>query len=459
MTRPPRAFPAGLAAFVLGFTVLAFGWGVATMMFRVFPHAIVMEAKAAWDALGLLEDDYLMPALNRLDPAAPEQPRVTALAPGAGTETLLVTGGPWQHMATCPRFGCLAVVIDRAGTVLRGWETDPATLFPGAPGFSGDFVPENLYPVGLAPLADGGLAVTFHVRNAFPYQAGIARLGPDGRVLWSRADHAHHWFAADAAGRLYVPSMRVLPVPERFGPGLVEARCRTGQVYDEGVRVYAPDGSVLREFWLLGALAAHSPGLLYGLRDGCDPLHVNSVAVAGAEIAALLPGAAAGDLLVSIREPSAVALLDGTTGAVKRLLAGRSAAQHGALFLPDGTVAVFDNQGGDRRLGGSRVLRLDLVTGAAETLYPRREDDPPLPFASPDGGHLALSPDGARLMISSKDGSRSFEIGLATGRPLWSLETCMSIARWLELSGRKAATDRACFNAYGAYYLAPPAGG
>ena len=56
------------------------------------------------------------------------------------------------------------------------------------------------------------------------------------------------------------------------------------------------------------------PGLLYGLRNGCDPFHLNSVQVVNSEIAAHIPGVAAGDLLVSIRESSAIAILDPVDG-------------------------------------------------------------------------------------------------------------------------------------------------
>jgi hypothetical protein len=441
--------------FLVSVAALGFGAGVAVMMFRLFPYPWIQEAKLAFDALGLLEDETLMPALNRVDAAAPAAPRIAALSPRAGTEALLVTGGPGQHMDLCPRFGCLAWIVDRQGRVLHTWEVDWAALAGDMAGFSGNAGPQSLYPVGLALLSGGELAVTLHGRNIFPYQVGIARISAAGEVLWVTRDHAHHWIDADAAGNIYAPSMRpVSPPPPRFDGTLVELRCRAGTVYAEGVTVYGPDGTVLRSFDILRSLAeAGWPGLLYGLRDGCDPAHLNAVAVAGPAIAARLPGIAAGDLLVSVREPSAIAILDGETGAVKRLTAGRTAAQHGPQFLPDGTVVAFDNQGGDPATGGSRILRLDMVTGAVETVFPRRADDPALPFVSVDGGHVEVSPDGTRIMISSKDQARSLEVEVATGEVLWTMDKCFDIGPWLALAGAEAEAERACFNDYGAAYL------
>jgi hypothetical protein len=441
-------------AFVVSVALLAFLWGAAAIQYRIFPWPVLRDAKAAFDALAKLEDDTLLPGLRHFDPAAPASPRVSTLSPQAGREAILVTGGRYQFLERCPRFGCLAWVTDREGRVLWSWEVDWDALLAGFSGFAGDARPGNVYPVGITLLSGGELAVSFHGRNMFPYQAGMARIGRDGRVIWVQWTHAHHWITRDPAGNIYSPSAQPVDMPELAEGTAITWSCINGKVYDEGVEVRSPDGTVQKSFRIGPALvAAGWPGLLYGTRDGCDPYHVNAVRWMPAAIAAKVPGAAEGDLLVSLREPSAVALLDGETGAIKRLVAGRMAAQHGPVFLPDGTVAVFDNLGGDATLGGTRILRLDLVTGAAETLYPRTPDAALLPFDAPDGGELDVSPDGTRLMVSDKHGSRLFEIDVATGTPLWMLEQCSDISSWLAAQDMTRETGRACFNAYGGYYL------
>ena len=152
-------------------------------------------------------------------------------------------------------------------------------------------------------------------------------------------------------------------------------------------------------------------------------------------------------------EASAVAILDPVSGQIKRFVAGLTAAQHGPKFLPDGSVVVFDNLGGDRVTGGSRILRINMVTGATRTIFPRHADDPVLPFFSVDGGHLAVSPDGRRIMVSSKRQSRTMEIDVESGKVLWLMEAGFDFSPYLAQRHASAEFTRGWFFVYGAYYL------
>jgi hypothetical protein len=192
------------------------------------------------------------------------------------------------------------------------------------------------------------------------------------------------------------------------------------------------------------------PGMIYSVRDDCDPIHLNSVDLVTPEIASHIPGASAGDLLVSLREQSAIMLFDPVSAKIKRIVAGRTAAQHSAKFLPDGTVLAFDNQGGSRSLGGSRIVRLNLVDGSAQTVFPTKASRSVLPFFSVDGGTVVPSPDGRRAMISSKKESRDIEIDLATGRPLWSMTHVFDVGQLIKARGEPVG---GYFAAYGSYYL------
>ena len=172
-----------------------------------------------------------------------------------------------------------------------------------------------------------------------------------------------------------------------------------------------------------------------------------------AAAAAHLPGVAAGDLLVSFREPNVIAVLDAADGHIKKLVAGRTAAQHSPKFLPDGTVVAFDNLGGDRRLGGTRIARVALTTGATTTIFPRPGQKLARPFSGPDGGTIDVSPDGRRMMVAIKKQARTIEIDIATGEVLWEMEKGFDIAPYLAARDIDAPTSRGWFNAYGSYYL------
>ncbi|MEZ5918268.1 MAG: arylsulfotransferase family protein [Parvularculaceae bacterium] len=311
-----------------------------------------------------------------------------------------------------------------------------------------------MYPVGLAP-AGSGLYVSFHGRNTFPYQIGIARISESGDVVWKHFDNAHHWITVGPKGNVYAPSMRILKAPEQFGDSGVNVRCDRN-VYNEGVRIYSPTGEILRELSILDLYEKSDlPGLYYSIQNDCDPVHLNSVDVATAAIAARNPLVDEGDILVSIREPSAIALISQKTGAIKKIHIGRTAAQHSANFLPDGNILVFDNQGGDRDLGGTRMARVNIETGEVSTVYPTRADQPFVPVASGDGGQIDVSADGTRALMSLKTQSRVVEIDLASGEPLWTMEFAFDFSDFLEQHHIKAQTPKGYFRPYGVYYVDP----
>ena len=435
-------------AFVASLCLMAFLYGFASNELDLPPKAQMRQAMSAFKAINLIEDD-LPTGVNRIDTNSKPGLAVRQLDPAAGDELLLVTGGPNQDTGHCPKYGCLASIIDRSGKVLHSWPLPLDTLFEGVEGFDGDVKLGNFYPIGLGMLRDGSLVATFHGRNIFPYAVGIARIDRTGKVLWKHFDGAHHWFRISPDERIYAP-IQIRRKVEHIAGNAVTIRCPY-VIHDGGVRIYRSDGTIERTLMMTDMLIRNGyPGLIYSVRDDCDPIHLNSVDLVTSEIAGRIPGAAAGDLLVSLREPSAVVLFDPVTAKIKRVIAGRTAAQHSAKFLPDGTVVAFDNQGGSRSLGGSRIVRLNLVDGSAETVFPTRASRSMLPFFSVDGGTVTLSPDGKRAMISSKQESRDIELDLATGRPLWSMTHVLDVGPFMKERGKPVAAH---FTAYGSYYL------
>jgi hypothetical protein len=436
-------------AFVASLCLLSFIYGTASSEFELPPNQQLRQAFTAFKAFSGLESDDLPTGVNWIDRQAKPDPLVRQLDPTAGKELLLVTGGTNEDALHCPKFGCLAWIIDRSGKVLHSWPLPLDTLFNGVQGYSGDVKLTNFYPIGLALLHDGSLIATFHSRNTYPYDAGIARIDWNGKVLWSHVDGAHHWPHIGADGRIYSP-FQIRRKMEHVAGNAVPRRC-SSVIYDAGLRIYRPDGTVERTVMIAEMLVKNDyPGLIYSVRDYCDPLHINSVDVATAEVAKHIPGAAAGDVLISLREPSAILLFDPVTATIKRLIAGRTAAQHSAKFLPNGTIIAFDNQGGFTSLGGSRIVRLNLVDGSAQTLFPTQASRPVLPFFSENGGTVTPSPDGRRAMISSKLEARDIEFDLATGRPLWTRTNVHDAAPFMK--GSKAPLA-GYFVAHGTYYL------
>lgn len=445
--RRKRSIDWSAVAFVASLCLMAFLYGFASNELDLPPKSQMRQAMAAFKAVSLLEED-LPTGVNKIDDSKLGD-TVRQLDPAAGNELLLVTGGPNWDIGRCPKFGCLASIIDRSGKVLHSWPLPLDLLFDGIQGFKGDVKLSNFYPIGLGLLGDGSLVATFHGRNTFPYAVGIARIDRAGKVLWKHFDGAHHWIRVGPDERIYAP-VQIRRQLKHIAGNAVEIRCPY-VVYDEGVRIYRSNGTVERTVMMTDMLIHNGyPGLIYSVRDDCDPIHLNSVDLLSPEIASRIPGAAAGDLLVSLREPSAIVLFDPVKAKIKRAIVGRTAAQHSAKFMPDGTVLAFDNQGGSRSLGGSRIVRLNLVDGSAQTVFPTDASRSMLPFGSSDGGTVTPSPDGKRAMISSKNKSRDIEFDLATGRPLWSMTHVLDVGPIMKKSGKPVA---GYFTAYGSYYL------
>ena len=440
--------------FVAGLALMAFLYGVASAQYQIFPYKLLKEAKLGLEAWAAVDrhNSHLPKAFEAFEDGAPAQPQAQRLDAGAGAEHVLVTGGPFQLMERCPRWGCMAWITDRAGKVVHAWEVDLDALWQGLEGVSGPVNNLSLYPVGMALGADGSLVVSFQGRETYPVHIGIVKVDRDGRVLWKRFDRSHHWIAMDGEGRIYTPFSTAARLKHIAGTA-VDVLCETGESRADGIRVLSPKGEPLREVPIIDAFfRAGMGGKFYSLRDGCNLTHLNSIDLASPEVAAAIPGAQGGDFLVSLRETNTVALLDGTTGDVKYAVSDRTAAQHAPEFLPDGTVLVFDNLGGERSLGGSRVVRIDLVRGTAQTVFPKG-GEPLLPVRSKTAGDIDVSPDGRRALVSITHQGRIVEIDVASGKPLWSYDNTHDIKAFLDANGHDASRTRARFATYGAYYV------
>ena len=130
-------------AFVASLCLFAFLYGFASNELDLPPKSQMKQAVAALKAINVI-DDNLPTGVNRLDPNAKPEPEVRQLDAAAGKELLLVTGWPNRDPGRCPKFGCLASVIDRSGRILHSWPLPSEALFDGVQGFDGEVKPHQL---------------------------------------------------------------------------------------------------------------------------------------------------------------------------------------------------------------------------------------------------------------------------------------------------------------------------
>lgn len=440
--RPSLDFVAK-TAFVISALLLAFGYGVATMKYKIFPHSVLARAEQAKAALNKVEREDRPPDFIR-DLAPGDTQRITKQAPaGDDSDLILISGGFFYHTDVCPRVGCLAWIMRRDGTVLHRWSADPASLFSTADfkGFSGFPKVDNIMLWGLDLDPGGNLIIVFSVLNAFPDAFGIAKLAPDGKLLWKRIDHSHHWPTAGPDGRVYVPISRTVPTPPKVAGLPYAAACQSDTVDQQGVRVLSPDGAVLHEFWLSDIARRSGLRVLeYLVRSDCDPFHANGIDLVNEPMAESLRAtgvadAKAGDLIVSLRSSSSLVIMDSNTGLIKHVVHGPMIEQHSPATLPNGDLLIFDNVGAsygdDLR---SRVLKIGFGPKRHEQVFPRPGGDDPHLFSKREG-QVNVSADGKRILVAEGEGGRLFEVELASGKILWAYREANDISAYLARIG------------------------
>lgn len=448
------------AAFAISALLMAFGYGVATMKYEIFPHSLLTRAQNALDALRTVERDKVPPHFIRyLEPGDTAQIVKPAVSPNS--DLILMTGGFYYRTDLCPKLGCMAWIMDRQGKVLHRWSYDPEKLFSAADfkDFVGFTAARNMYVQGTDLDPAGNLVVTFQGSNVFPYHVGIAKFAPDGRLLWKRIDHSHHWPTTGPDGRIYAPAAHIVPQGGNIDGLPRTPHCKGGAVYQEGVRVLSPEGKVLHEFWMSDVVAASDrKALTYTVRDDCDPFHVNGVDLVNGAMAQQLQAMGAddarpGDLAVSLRSSSSIVIMDQDTGRIKRVLYGAMVEQHSPATMPDGSLLVFDNVGASDASGArSRILKIKIFPLQFDQMFPKQGGDNPHLYAEAEG-QVNVSPDGSRVLVAETLGGRLFEVDLGSGKVLWSYREVDDISAYLASAGEKASNKPALLQTQGAAYV------
>jgi len=158
--------------------------------------------------------------------------------------------------------------------------------------------------------------------------------------------------------------------------------------------------------------------MLADIRKKLDITHLNDVEILSEEIADQFPLFNAGDIMVSLRNMSTVLVIDGESEVIKWRMQYPLVRQHDPDFEPGGRIVIFDNRDDmtqeGMRLGPTRILSVDPLTGNWESLFPADTDQA---FYSQTGGKHQLLDNGSRL-ITEPHGGRVFEID-PSGDVVW----------------------------------------
>lgn len=416
-----------LAAVILA--TFAVGWRVGT--FEIFPHAILFNAyKTAKTQIKLITEENYVFRRSRFVNIAPNSVkahRFEFFAAAALADPVLIAGGFGQFAEYCPgHAGCLAVEYAGNGTVIHAYpyrpgeieKTTPLAAFPyeQPSGFSMDV---NARPVSISRYANGDLLVIFQSKYSFPYAFGVARIDREGRPIWYRRDYSHHEAHVTENDVALVPSMRIGKWSPTFNSHPLRRASKCAETsYLDFVHVIDGEGQLLKETSVIDALLESPYASILRYVNSCDPTHLNSIHKVGENAGgggSIVPG----DLVVSLRNISAFAILDGDTYRLKRLVRGRFFGQHSVKFLEGSRFLMFDNLGREGRHGLSRLVMVDIEDSTETTIFPNDKTPAHLRnmYVEKAGG-ISISPDRRRVIVTFYTAGKAVEVRLRDGAVL-----------------------------------------
>ncbi|MEM9735813.1 MAG: arylsulfotransferase family protein [Pseudomonadota bacterium] len=419
--------------FLLSLLFVAFGAGLYVGKEKVWPYRPIRDglfsAKVLYDQM--MAPQVVGDVIRLADaPAEGPFPRLkTHVDPatfGGTDETFLIVGGYNQFREHCPDAGCAGVEMDRAGNVVAAIAWRPEDILAADmtdnayPHEISGSTPRNMMrPQTIRRYADGDYFMIFQARDGvFPFGVGAARVAPDGTPRWFRKDFSHHWGVLLPDGRALVPGMNVpgRNIPPRangHGKSYI-APCESGFPLMDILRIIKPNGEIEREIDLVEAMeAAGFERWVTRTLDPCDPLHLNFVdQVRAGASGGLNPG----DFIVSLRNIDVVAILDGETGAVTRLIRGNFLQQHAAQHLSGSKILIYDNWGADQDGPSSQIVEFDVATGVERVIFPRPDQLAAVPeIYNIFGGTIDISPDRRRIFTGYTFLGKAYEIDVETG--------------------------------------------
>ncbi len=261
--------------------------------------------------------------------------------------------------------------------------------------------------------SNGNLLVVFQSMDYYPMGFGLAMLDKDSHVLWKYAARVHHDVDVGEDGTIYA----LVQIPVAHPPQELAGQPAPWLV--DHVVMLSPDGKELtKPISILDALrrSRYAPllGSLAKSRDLNAPgdmplrkkltqakqwnvLHTNSIKVLHQALAPRFPMFKAGQVLLSLRNIHALAVLDPKSGSLVWAEEGPWQGQHDAHFLDNGHLLLFDNFGSPR---SARVLEYDPRTSSFPWSYPAVDD--PVYYLTNVGGRCQRLPNGNTLMVVSR---------------------------------------------------------
>lgn len=281
-----------------------------------------------------------------------------------------------------------AILMDMEGKVLHTWTKTLREIWPD-PSIKGNRGDQDFWRrARLLPNGD--------VLGIFE-GVGIFKLDRDSNLIWSNANGAHHDMWILDTGEILVLTREAHVMP-RIHP--------TEPVLEDFISVLDPDGKETSRLSLIECMenSHYKEQVEDGDLGTGDVFHTNTLFWIDGSLADRAPWLARGNILTSFCAIHSVAVIDPRKGSIEELWSGLFRYQHDPRLLADGSMMVFDNQGGPGGL--SRVIDFDPIRRHVTWIYEGTEEDP---LSSPTLGTARRLPNG-NVLITESDNGRSLEI-------------------------------------------------
>lgn len=399
-----------------------FTWGYLSFKNKSFPHQLITDMQGSIKSIEAQRKlrDALNSAHDIIKPDAVGGVTVNKLTEGQD-DLIFVT---WFD-------GGLFVtdLIDRAGNVVYSWR-----------------IPHD--KVDMTEAIDR--AVILMIRNQTIHGAhlspngdvlfvneyrGLVKLSHDSQLLWRTKEANHHAVTVGPDGTIWALDRRQVDNEDEW------VDLARWPYMDDLVVSYTQEGELIDRFSIVELLVDNGyDGILYGGPPFAprlphrDPLHVNDIDVITQEQAEFFPNVEAGDIMLSLRTPDTIIIVNPTTREIRWSVTGPFVRQHDPQVTRDGLLLIYDNRtvraqlGGEGRyldkgqaLGYSRVIAIDPVTRGIRWEYSGTEEEPF--FSSIQGKHEEL-PNG-NVMVVEPEGGRIFEVDRDSGEIVWEYVNLM----------------------------------
>ena len=387
---------------IIALTFLMFLAGSTTTYFKLFPSTYFINAYKAGVALYVTLAAPAMPHRTNLW----RDPR-TEITGAQIFDADKITPGHTLFTSTHKQSTFL---IDTEGNIVHEWHLKYRS-FVDDESEEQDPLPENFIYMRRAHVFPNGDLLAMYVGyGKTPWGLALVKMDKHSNLIWKYMKQVHHDFDIDEEGNIYTLGHHItneLPSNAKHLDPL--------HIEDTIIKL-SPDGKELNKFSMMNAIA-NSPykratGLIQNHSNG-DYIHTNAINYINEEQAKNFPFGKPGQLLISMRELDALAVVDMKTEKISWLMTGNWRRQHDPDLLPNGNILLFDNQGKLDYLG-SRVIEIDPSTNGIVWSFEGTKETPF--YSLMRGSQQRL--DNGNTLITESAASRILEITLE-GEIVW----------------------------------------